>query len=346
MTIRRPSPRGREGFTLIELLVVITIIAALIALLLPAVQAAREAARRAQCVNNMKQISLAASSYVDAVGCYPMGWSFQFNPVSGALGGSHSLFVALLPYLEQKSLYDAVNFDVTIRNVQNQTIHGVGLSVLWCPSDPSVSDPSILPAGSLLSGAPEVVMRHTNYAGNDGTWLLWTQQDPVPQSKMNGLFHILSATRLSEITDGTSNTMLLGERGHAYLDQSIAWFEHWWTSASYGDSAYCTLFPMNPQRRTDFAAGNGVGTDSRRAAYMTGASSFHPGGCNFAFADGSVRFLKDTINSWLYDHATGLPVGVTFDPAGPYKLDPTVRFGVYQALSTRSSGEVVGADQY
>jgi prepilin-type processing-associated H-X9-DG protein len=72
----------------------------------------------------------------------------------------------------------------------------------------------------------------------------------------------------------------------------------------------------------------------------------HPGGCNFAFADGSVRFLKDTIETWRYDQTTGLPVGVTFDPAGPYILAPGTRWGVYQALSTRSGGEVVGADQY
>src|SRR5215472_12251325 len=101
---------SRKGFTLIELLVVIAIIAVLIALLLPAVQSAREAGRRAQCTNNLKQITLAALNYQDAVGCFPMGSSYKASTM-GWLNYSHSVFVALLPYFEQKTLYDATNFN-------------------------------------------------------------------------------------------------------------------------------------------------------------------------------------------------------------------------------------------
>jgi prepilin-type processing-associated H-X9-DG protein len=160
---------------------------------------------------------------------------------------------------------------------------------------------------------------------------------------MNGLFHIRSAVTLAAITDGTSNTLLLGERAHSFLSNDSSLWWHWWTSGNYGDTMFCTLWPMNPFRRTSDIYGDSG--DARTSAYISGASSLHPGGCNFAFADGSVRFLKDTINTWPYDQTTGLPVGLTFDPDGPYKVAPGTRPGVYQALSTRSGGEIVSADQ-
>src|SRR5262245_30682476 len=106
----------REGFTLIELLVVIAIIAVLISLLLPAVQSAREAARRAQCVNNLKQLGLATHSYIDANGTFPMGFPFQLNPNTGRITGTFSIFVALLPAMEQQALFNAVNSSFPIFN--------------------------------------------------------------------------------------------------------------------------------------------------------------------------------------------------------------------------------------
>ena len=99
---------------------------------------------------------------------------------------------------------------------------------------------------------------------------------------------------------------------------------------------------MNPQRK--LTAGS-TSVDASNA-YVEAASSFHPGGANFAFADGSVKFLKDTIDTWPFDQGTGLPIGVTGDPGTPYTLAPGRRFGVYQALSTRNGGEVISADAY
>jgi prepilin-type N-terminal cleavage/methylation domain-containing protein/prepilin-type processing-associated H-X9-DG protein len=338
MTRPSNSPVDRRGFTLIELLVVISIIAVLIALLLPAVQSAREAARRAQCTNNFKQIALAALNYHDAVGTLPMGVTiWQDGPVV-----SGSLLLALMPYMEQNALFNAVNYNWCIFNAPNFTIHGVGVGTLWCPSDPKVALPQTLPDGYMLD--PGVVtMRYTSYGGNAGMWFLWYQQESPPQADMNGLFSVKSATRIADVTDGTSNTLAFGERAQTLLDDQSAIDWHWWTSGNYGDTLFCTLFPMNPFRKVGVGTGD---SDARGAAYISGTSSLHPGGANFAFMDGSVRFLKDTIQTWVPDQSTGLPVGVTPNPNGPYILSPQARPGVYQFLSTRRGGEIISSDSY
>ncbi len=355
----RPShPLGwRNGFTLIELLVVIAIIAVLIGLLLPAVQSAREAARRAQCTNNLKQIALAAHNYLDAVGTLPQGMPFQVNgntPGASNLGPpdwpttAHSVFVAMLPQLEQQPLFNSVNFNMNMWNAPNFTIHGVAIGTLCCPSDYRVYDPRTLPDGSMQDPGA-VTMRYTSYTGNAGTWVLWFQQDFPPQRYMNGLFHIRSAVRLAEITDGTSNTLAFGEHAHTMYDDTTGLWYNWWTSGNYGDTLFCTLYPMNPFRRMDGLAADLAADssgDDRQAPFLLGASSLHPGGANFAFMDGSVRFIKETVDSWVQDPSTLLPRGLTFDPAGPYKESGVVRRGVYQALSTRNGGEVIGAGDY
>ncbi len=340
------STQVRRGFTLIELLVVIAIIGVLIGLLLPAVQSAREAARRAQCTNNLKQLALAAVTYMETNGTLPMGFPFQRLPSDpNRMYGNHSLFVALLPFYEQAPLYHAVNFDVTLWNRHNFTVHGAALSMLWCPSDGSVSAFKSLPDGTMLDPGA-IRMYYTSYAGNSGIWQYWWQQDPMPQRNMNGLFHLNSSTRAAEISDGLSNTLLLGERAHSLLKEPALTDWHWWTSCNYGDTLFCTLWPMNPHRRVSSISG--MSGDARKAAYISGASSFHSGGCNFAFADGSVRFLKETIQTWPkgYDPTTGLPHGLTFNPAGPYGGADVTEWGVYQKFSTRNGGEVVASSDY
>jgi prepilin-type processing-associated H-X9-DG protein len=334
---------------LIELLVVIAIIAVLIGLLLPAVQSAREAARRAQCVNNLKQIALAAHSYLDVTGALPQGIPFQVdanNPAGTAFGQvltNHSVFASMLPQLEQQAAFNLINFSISIGNAQNFTVLGIGISTLWCPSDFKVAETVTLPDGWGLDPGSATI-HFTSYAGNAGTWFLWYQQDFPPQRTANGLFYIRSAVTLAQIVDGTSNTLAFSERAHSLLDPDAAMWWHWWASGGFDDSLFCTLFPMNPFRRIGKDLGeNG---DGRTQGWLGAASSMHPGGANFALMDGSVRFLRDSINTWPYNQLTGLPVGVTFDPIGPFKLAPGVRFGVYQALSTRNGGEVISADAY
>jgi prepilin-type N-terminal cleavage/methylation domain-containing protein/prepilin-type processing-associated H-X9-DG protein len=339
---------GHRGFTLIELLVVISVIALLVGLLLPAVQSAREAARRMQCTNNLKQITLATLNYESVWTTLPRGGFLQqicagsgfFDP-TGIPYISGGVFLTLLPYLDQRPLYDAMNLDVNVWTAINATISATGLSTLWCPSDPGMSRPRTVPDGSFYDPGP-FTMNFTSYAGNCGTWSLgWTPQN---NGQLNGLFLREAVVPLASVTDGPSNTLAFGEHAQPILspDDQLGW--HWWPSGYVPDTLFITLYPMNPQRATaeipDF-----IGFDS----YTLAASSLHPGGCNFAFLDGSVRFLKETIDCWRIDPATGLPPGISIDPTpigGNLRVAPGTRFGVYQALSTRNGGEVIDAGSY
>src|SRR5262249_35759825 len=159
----------------IELLVVIAIIAVLIALLLPAVQAAREAARRAQCVNNLKQLALGLSNYESSNGVFPLG-SFQMQPPGDPNARpcngrhEHGIFTRLLPYIEQGQLYNAFNANIHYFTFQNLTINATGVATLWCPSDGKVDTASTLPPGDDGSVPVASVMRHNSYKGSAGTW--------------------------------------------------------------------------------------------------------------------------------------------------------------------------------
>ncbi len=365
MKSKRRSVRDRcfkPGFTLIELLVVIAIIAVLIALLLPAVQAAREAARRAQCVNNLKQLGLAFHNYVSANNTGPLGCYHQkptinasATPCSG--NHEHGLLVGLLPFFEQSAVFNSYNASVHFTYQDNSTATGSGLSSLWCPSDPTVAK-GIDIAGDFGYTQP-FVMRYTSYKGNAGTWFApGRYEDPLCTSnpasfgtlmgQANGLFSFYSSIQLAGITDGTSNTLLMAESAYGKLTTGDQREWHWWTSGDYGDTMFTTMYPMNPFNKVPgLDAAQGINADVDVAA----ASSFHPGGANFAMADGSVRFLKETIGTWVYNHQTGLPNNVTLNTGVGTKFPGiyTVAapgLGIYQALSTRNGGEVLSADQY
>lgn len=337
----------RTGFTLIELLVAIAIIGVLIALLLPAVQAAREAARRIQCTNNLKQLALAVAGYESANGCLPPGCLPRASPVFRVLPDEDfSAFVRLLPMLEQHTAYNATNLSLTAYDAQNNTLSATGIATLWCPSGSGVAAPLANWSSGQVWG--------TSYSAVSGPWE-WDEYFLVPgtldrvlpgqsrQLAQLGLIYALSSVRLAPVTDGLSNTLLLTETDFS------TWFG-WWTVGDGYDTLVGTTAPPNV-----------VGPDSED--HLPGwqpldVVSQHPGGVNCAFGDGSVKFIKDSIDSWPYDPSTqsspslgwtsptNLPFqGFSIAISYPYII-PGARVGVWQALATRGGGEIISGGAY
>jgi prepilin-type N-terminal cleavage/methylation domain-containing protein len=333
----------RRGFTVIELLAVIAIIGILAALLFPAVESAREAARRTACMNNLKQLALAAQNYIDVNGTLPMGTLTMVDPVVSASfpdellpGGqfeSFSIFVAMLPNLEQQPLANAFNFSRSTYAAANMTIAATGLTVLWCPSDSSVTGSRPLPESYSDVPAPARVC-YSSYAGCVGTWYV-RSPGSASQLTMNGMFCLNRGINPAEVTDGLSNTILLGERAHGMLSEPDLSDYHWWFDGFEADTLFSAFFPMNPERVID-----DLSTEYMGSAYISSASSYHPGGALVAFGDGSVKFLKDSIDSWPINEDAELPVGVSLN-GSVYQVGPNGRLGVYQKLSTRDGGEVM-----
>lgn len=298
----------RRGFTLIELLVVIAIIAVLISLLLPAVQSAREAARRAQCVNNLSQLGLAINNYESAHYVFPPGVINATGPIDNLPKGSHFNWITqLLPYFEQKSAQRHFNFNVGLYDPHNLTVRGVTISTLMCPSD----------AGSwrgMTVGVDRIAT--SSYAAN-------YHDTEAPVDKTNkGVFYLNSATRLEEIQDGSSYTIFLGEHKTA---ADLGWASG--TSATLRNTGHPVnassgFPPLIASDGTAAGAPNFTGIpgsndevepiatqknetpDQARLRFQRfcgGYSSSHPGGSNFCFGDGSVRFLKNTLQPQIFN---------------------------------------------
>jgi prepilin-type N-terminal cleavage/methylation domain-containing protein/prepilin-type processing-associated H-X9-DG protein len=358
----RPSTGPRRGFTLIELLVVIAIIAVLISLLLPAVQSAREAARRAQCVNNLKQITLGAMNYESANGVLPSSayWGKWDGVTRCRPKYGFGPFVPILPYMEQAQVFNTVNFTDSFYHAPNATLAGIGISTLWCPSDGLVANGE--PASSLFYFQllpPTGRQAVTSYAGNAGMWLV--QLGPcqnsntlaqetdflLEQGTATGTIYAYSSCRLAAITDGTSNTLMFSERAYGLFEtdpiaaKNAASNDYWWDSGYWGHTSFDTSYQPNAIRKYKslFDAGWWWLADEATA-------SFHPGGVNASFCDGSVRFIKDTIACWSNDVPNYGP-DIQWSADGNYVMGVgTAVPQVWQALSTRKGGEVISADQY
>jgi prepilin-type N-terminal cleavage/methylation domain-containing protein/prepilin-type processing-associated H-X9-DG protein len=345
-TPRQKQPGRPGGFTLVELLVVFAVIGILVALLLPAVQAVRESARRLQCTNNLKQLALAVASYESASDCLPPGTFPRVFPIPPASYGpctgceDFSVFVRLLPFLEQQTTYNAANMLLTNGNAQNNTLSATGIATLWCPSDNGVTTAQAM---YNLTASGQMVQVGTywgnSYSAVAGPWEIdgfnlvpGTLDQLIPGEAQRiaqlGLIYPLSSVRLAGVTDGMSNTLLFSET------DCTAW-NTWWTVGDGYHTLVGTCAPPNAQMLIE-------------GPFSTySVDSLHPGGANCAFGDGSVKFIKDSIDSWPFNTVNEWSTSLGWNPVTlvPYIL-PGAKVGVWQALSTRSGGECIGADQY
>jgi prepilin-type N-terminal cleavage/methylation domain-containing protein/prepilin-type processing-associated H-X9-DG protein len=296
--------RARTAFTLIELLVVIAIIAILIGMLVPAVQKVREAAARIQCANNLKQLGLACHSYHDSYKRFPPGYTAAAPYSDGATDTAPGWGWAayLLPYIEQAPLFRQIDFT---KPIQGQAAAQAVLPVLLCPSD-QVSD--AFTAGD-AAGKPVAVLGPCSYAATVGS-----DASEVTDPTGNGVFYRNSKTRIGDISDGTSQTVLIGDRALSQVTGA-------WAGAPGG--AVVRAGPMNPWPKATAGApafglvhNNWINITTDADGGLDDFSSNHTGGVNLVFADGSVRFLQS----------------ITAD--GPQRY-------AFWAMGTRAGGEVI-----
>ena len=294
-----------RAFTLVELLVVIAIIGVLVAMLLPAVQAAREAARRMQCSNNLKQMGLALHNYAGS-------WNGTFPAAATGNGyARHALFSQMLPYLEMQMIYDQLNFSGYTTN-EEQRFEVVPAYI--CPSWPFKS---VYRQGDSTVTTSFAIGALTLYQGVGGAF---PAEEPFGSSSnygdwpQNGMFVPYKSRRISDVSDGMSNTLAIGE--FAYLDSEPgAYFAdapglvRTWIAGSYRYTDEEDLALMASKVvENPINAKVSVSTDGIPFNYYP-FTSFHPGGAGFLIADGSVTFLSEDMEFSLYQELSTINRG-------------------------------------
>jgi prepilin-type N-terminal cleavage/methylation domain-containing protein/prepilin-type processing-associated H-X9-DG protein len=295
------GPRQRRAFTLVELLVVIAIIGILVALLLPAVQAAREAARRIQCQNNFKQVGLALHNYHQAMGRFPPGQIWDDDYIGWSWG------TYALPYIEQRGISDQFDFSRGFTSAHNFALLGNLIDGFLCPSSPNPA--SWIECCSGLQNGPNPVddIRQSNMAGVSDSRANGEDNMAlsVARTDGNGMLFNLKSIQFKNVTDGTTNTLFVGEITSAqgeHPGQGKAWIGHSWANWN----CQATALGINgvgsvPGGRNDAIDPLDGDGGNRHSEYYreVSFSSFHPGGAHFVMVDGSVQFVSENVDQYI-----------------------------------------------